>query len=134
MRDGKGAAPALQAAEGWPQLRRANSFRALAQIHGGYQNACWLSRACTESTPVGYFNPTPDRQLAACKTLAGEKGLRWEGLRLWPRYYIVRGNTSLVAGTRGNDQEQSGHGTRRGRLLRDGLDSLARAPLRLLPL
>ena len=28
--------------------------RALAQIHGGYQNARWLSRASTESTPVSY--------------------------------------------------------------------------------
>ena len=52
MRDDEAAAtPALQAAEGWPKLRRANSFRALAQIHGGYQNACWLSRASTEPAP-----------------------------------------------------------------------------------
>jgi len=43
MPDDEGAAtPALQAAEGWPQLRCAFSFGALAQIHGGYQNACWL--------------------------------------------------------------------------------------------
>ena len=49
MRDDEGAAtPALQAAEGWLQLRCANSFGALAQIHGGYQNACWLSLVCTE--------------------------------------------------------------------------------------
>ena len=37
-------------------------YGALAQIHGGYQHACWLSRASTESTPVGYFNPLPDWQ------------------------------------------------------------------------
>ena len=79
MRDGEGAAtPALQAAEGWPQLRRAIRNDTLAQIHGGFQNACWLSRASTESTPVGYFNPCHFNPcqiaaLAACKTLAESK-------------------------------------------------------------
>ena len=75
MRDDEGAAtPALQAAEGWPQLRCAHSFGTLAQIHGGYQNACWLSRASTESTPVGYFNPfARSAALAAGKTLAASK-------------------------------------------------------------
>ena len=57
MPDDEGAAtPALQAAEGWPQLRRAIRNGTLAQIHRGYQNACWLSRASTESTPVSTSN------------------------------------------------------------------------------
>ena len=64
----------LQAAEGWPQLRRAFSYGKLAQIHAGYQKACWLSRASSESTPVGYLDPfARSAALAAGKTLAAKQ-------------------------------------------------------------